>query len=232
MDVSEPLLGFIIGRAIVENHDVPPHIRQCLYRCVRNYLSDSITFDECLTTAHSAVPSTDFLTELRAILATEPAPPTVQPHGRVRWTEDEDRRLLAAFHRYGPRNWPTIAVFVGNGRTKPQCAQRWRRSLDPAIRRDKWLPKEDASLTLAVQRHGERAWMKVSNDVKTRCDVQCRGRWNTIKAHREHPSPVHFQENDDHGDLSLLDFEICNAVELFWDDDPQPPGTGQSQNEN
>jgi hypothetical protein len=209
MDGSQPLLSFIVARAIGENHGLPPHIRQCLYRCIRNLLAESMTFDQCSQAVRAVVDKADFLLELQAILAAEPAASITRGRQKTRWTEDEDRRLLAAIHRYGVREWATIASFVGNGRTKSQCAQRWRRSLNPAISRQPWQPIEDETLDLAVQRYGECAWIKVSNEVKTRSDVQCRGRWQTLKQQKEQlkPKAQQLQTNDDDEYLCFLDFE-------------------------
>lgn len=41
--------------------------------------------------------------------------------------------------------WAEISRLM-DGRTDQQCMGRWRRHLDPAIRRDAWTAKEDASL--------------------------------------------------------------------------------------
>jgi hypothetical protein len=159
--------------------------RQSLHRCLCSYITETISFDQCASALCPIVQSILFLTDLRDILTTQlTAAPPAHARQHTRWTADEDRRLLAAIHRYGCTDWPTIAASIGNGRTKAQCAQRWRRSLDPAIRRDRWQPTEDALLALAVQRHGEHAWTRVSADMKCRSDVQCRGRWQTLKTRR------------------------------------------------
>jgi hypothetical protein len=121
---TQPLLGFIIGRAIPENQDLPSPIRQCLHGSVGSSHSGSMTLKECLAAAHAAVRSMSFLAELRAILAVEPAASSGQRRRKVRRTEEEDHRLVAAIHRSGIHNSPTIALFAGTGRTKSQCAQQ------------------------------------------------------------------------------------------------------------
>jgi hypothetical protein len=71
------------------------------------------------------------LARLIAILNCPEAPlPSAGPTGirqdRRRphpWTGIEDTRLLAGVFRYGLENWSLIAGFVGNDRTRAQCAQ-------------------------------------------------------------------------------------------------------------
>ena len=59
------------------------------------------------------------------------------------WTSYEDRRLVAAMHKYGPSDWTKISEFVGNGRNRNQCRQRWLRFLNPIINKSQWSMDED-----------------------------------------------------------------------------------------
>ena len=61
-----------------------------------------------------------------------------------KWTESEDKALMRLVKTYGCA-WAEISRLM-DGRTDQQCMGRWRRHLDPAIRRDAWTIKEDASL--------------------------------------------------------------------------------------
>ncbi|EAX93921.1 Myb-like DNA-binding domain containing protein [Trichomonas vaginalis G3] len=96
------------------------------------------------------------------------------------WSEIEDIRLIAGIHKYGLDSWGTIACFVGNSRTKAQCCQRWTRGLDPRITKMHWTPKEDAALLASISKHGIKSWTKVSNDIPSRSDVQCRYRYHQL----------------------------------------------------
>jgi hypothetical protein len=106
------------------------------------------------------------------------APDGAAPASRRRrmqmWTPDEDARLLAGIYRFGPNSWAPIAKFVGPSRTRAQCAQRWNRGLNPAIRRHPWATDDDVRLLQLVGRYGERAWTIVSAAIGNRSDVQCR----------------------------------------------------------
>jgi hypothetical protein len=90
------------------------------------------------------------------------------------WTESEDQRLIAGLHRYGLDNWPAIAEFVGNGRTRSQCAQRWNRGLNPDLCKGPWTGADEDKLESLVARYGEKSWKKVSSHFGNRSDVQCR----------------------------------------------------------
>jgi hypothetical protein len=90
------------------------------------------------------------------------------------WTTYEDQRLLYALHIHGVGEWGEVSAFVGNGRTRAQCSQRWFRGLDPGISRVLWTPEEEEKLFNLVRAHGERAWMKIAGELGNRSDSQCR----------------------------------------------------------
>lgn len=90
------------------------------------------------------------------------------------WTEYEDQRLLAAINKFGLDNWASISAFVGNGRTRAQCSQRWFRGLDPRISKVLWSKEEESRLLQLVERYGDRSWTKISSELKNRSDAQCR----------------------------------------------------------
>ncbi len=63
---------------------------------------------------------------------------------KEKWTEVEDRALMRLVKTYGCA-WAEISRLM-DGRTDQQCMGRWRRHLDPAIRRDAWTAREDGTL--------------------------------------------------------------------------------------
>jgi hypothetical protein len=75
------------------------------------------------------------------------------------------------------QSWPVIASFVGNNRTRSQCAQRWRRSLDPRLSKNEWTANEDVQLIGLVSRFGPEGWNYISRKMGNRSDVQCRYRY-------------------------------------------------------
>jgi hypothetical protein len=70
---------------------------------------------------------------------------------------------------------------VGNSRTRSQCSQRWQRGLDPRISRRPWAREEGTALARAVAICGEKAWIRVSQELGNRSDVQCRYRYSQIR---------------------------------------------------
>jgi len=91
-----------------------------------------------------------------------------------RWTPEEDAALASLVATHGSA-WAEISRAL-TGRTDQQCMGRWRRHLDPTIRREGWSPAEDATLTALVASLGSR-WAAVSRAFDGRTAQQCRARW-------------------------------------------------------
>ena len=99
------------------------------------------------------------------------------------WTQDEDLRLLKGIYKHGLDNWGEVVKLVGNGRTRPQCSQRWYRGIDPKINKQPWTPEEDDKLFKLVDELGTKVWSKIAAEMGTRSDVQCRYHYfQTIKS--------------------------------------------------
>jgi hypothetical protein len=109
------------------------------------------------------------------------APDDSLRHKTRQWTAPEDLRLLAGVRRFGQEDWNAVARFVGNSRTRSQCSQRWQRGLDPHISRKPWTREEEVALQRLVAQFGEKAWIRVSQELGNRSDVQCRYRYMQIK---------------------------------------------------
>ncbi|GMH21387.1 hypothetical protein Nepgr_023229 [Nepenthes gracilis] len=93
------------------------------------------------------------------------------------WTVDEDALLQSAVEEFGESNWQAVASAL-EGRTGPQCSNRWRKSLHPTIeRKGNWTQDEDKCLKVAVTVIGPKSWHKIAQFVPGRTQVQCRERW-------------------------------------------------------
>lgn len=101
------------------------------------------------------------------------------------WSASEDNRLIFAIHHDGFGDWSKVAAFVGNGRTRSQCSQRWHRTLDPRINKNNWSSEDDKKLIEAVQKYGANTWTKVAKYIGARTDVQCRYRYLLIQKHEK-----------------------------------------------
>ena len=136
---------------------------------------------------HPCEAALDFLFN---VLATEqkPAPPSIESYEsfdstrkRTRsWTPTEDYRLIMGVHLCGDNNWSEVSEFVGGGRTRSQCSQRWCRVIDPRISKDHWSEEEEKQLLDIVQRIGDKSWIKVSAEMNGRSDVQCRYKYRKM----------------------------------------------------
>ena len=93
----------------------------------------------------------------------------------------EDQRLLAGVWKFGLNNWPLVARFVGNGRTRNQCSQRWNRGLNPVLFKGPWTEEEDEKLVALVKEFGEKSWKRIASVLGNRSDVQCRYHFQQIQ---------------------------------------------------
>lgn len=93
------------------------------------------------------------------------------------WTADEDAKLRGAVESFGDNNWQIVASNL-EGRTGPQCSNRWRKSLNPDRRKvGRWSVDEDKCLKVAVMLFGAKNWNKIAQFAPGRTQVQCRERW-------------------------------------------------------
>lgn len=97
------------------------------------------------------------------------------------WDEEEDMRLIAGILKYGDHDFRSVAEFVGCGRNRSQCSQRWNRTLDPNIKKSGWTVEEDHQLLELVKIDGLQSWANIARKIGKRTDVQCRYRFQQLK---------------------------------------------------
>ncbi|NXS84994.1 SNPC4 protein, partial [Erpornis zantholeuca] len=98
---------------------------------------------------------------------------------RKEWTKNEDQMLLELVQEMRVGNhipYKKIAYFM-EGRDSAQLIYRWRKSVDPSLKKGPWTPEEDAMLMAAVNKYGAKDWYKIREDVPGRSDAQCRERY-------------------------------------------------------
>ncbi|KAF9540446.1 Myblike DNAbinding domain-containing protein [Mortierella hygrophila] len=95
------------------------------------------------------------------------------------WTAEEDNILREAVRVLGEKNWLQVASCLGN-RNSVQCMTRWSKSVNPAIRRGRWLKEEDGALRAAYEVYGGGRWAKIQQHVLGRTDIQCRERYVNV----------------------------------------------------
>ncbi|KAF9930152.1 Myb-like DNA-binding domain protein [Linnemannia zychae] len=95
------------------------------------------------------------------------------------WTPEEDNILTEAVRVLGEKNWQQVAYCLDN-RNSIQCMTRWSKSVNPAIRRGRWLSEEDGALRAAYEAYGGGRWAKIQQHVLGRTDIQCRERYMNV----------------------------------------------------
>ncbi|WCJ28107.1 myb domain protein 4r1 [Euphorbia peplus] len=96
---------------------------------------------------------------------------------RREWTKEEDAQLRIAVETYGENDWQSVASAL-EGRTGPQCSNRWHKSIHPDISRvGRWTQEESARLKVAVMLFGPKNWRNIAHFVPGRTHVKCRERW-------------------------------------------------------
>ena len=167
---------------------VPQNKVQYIKKLLFDYIKNAISLDEAKVNCCSSIGTSEPIDKMECLMnVPEVAPPTSQfildriSNNKTKiWTQLEDQRLLAAIHKYGLNDWTRVSFFVGNGRNRCQCSQRWQRSLNPLINKNSWTNNEDLTLFNAVMRFGLHSWTKVSALLPGRTDVQCRYRYQMI----------------------------------------------------
>jgi hypothetical protein len=187
---GKPGLGTLIEIAMSYVEASCPEISTADYDTIQfaltRFLRGELTYDECRQHFLATINRDNALVRLQEILSvpSEPIPyhgEAPSDDGRLSlrrrtrpWTTGEDQRLLAGIVRFGLDNWQAVAHFVGSGRNRAQCSQRWSRGLNPRISKRAWTAVEDQQLQDLVRQYGEKSWAKIASILGNRSDVQCR----------------------------------------------------------
>lgn len=201
---------------------------QTIRQTFNDYLNQRINYDQCRCVLLNSVGRDDSLARIRDIinLSDEPIPYTddgkedkLSLRKKTRtWTVQEDQRLLGGVARYGLDNWQMVANFLGNGRNRAQCSQRWTRGLDPRISKKSWSSEEEEKLLQLVKQYGDKAWTKIASALGNRSDVQCR---------------YHFKQLvNEHDDVKFKLRKSQTSDRFQWKQTPQNEQQQQSKQVN
>lgn len=180
-----------VGLSELENtgETMPEATKSAVVTLLLGFLQRKITYEEASYQMQSMIGNCSPLDKLNAIVnqPDEPIPQAASPQDSNRsksrpWTPYEDQRLLAGIYKFGPDQWNSIANYVGNGRTRAQCSQRWQRGINPKISKSAWNPEEEAKLLSLVAKH-DKSWKLISDELGNRSDVQCRYKYVQLKKH-------------------------------------------------
>jgi hypothetical protein len=195
--MGDPVLAFGLALLAAECPGLGASAMSQMRSWAALFLDGVLPYDEFRRVVQDECGSAAMPERLREILSVAPEPlPEPRQIGRPRadarasrcrtrsWVCEEDNRLLAGVRRFGlgpDPPWSAIAAFVGNGRTRSQCSQRWIRVLDPRISRAPWTLAEDRALLRLIDAHGQKSWMKIATEIGNRSDVQCRYRYAQLQ---------------------------------------------------
>jgi hypothetical protein len=193
-NISSPIVEIAMNAIIEEGPYLPAEELARVRSILDQFSRLQISYQDCLSLLMPVLRTSQPIDKIGAILrvpevplpgnATGSADSSNDSNGRAKtrsWTNYEDQRLLAGLHRFGLDDWQRVAAFVGNGRTKSQCCQRWNRGLNPKISKSEWTADLDKQLLQLVALHGEKSWTRVANEFGNRCDVQCRYRYKQLQ---------------------------------------------------
>jgi hypothetical protein len=197
---EDSLLDFSFSVMSSEFPDISTETASSVRSLISQFLSGNLSYSEFHRRVVEQCGAANFVERLQEILTVtseavlEPKSPLPNhsdgkgARNKTRsWTLPEDNRLLAGIRKFGldgGSTWSAIAGFVGSGRTRSQCSQRWLRVLDPRICKGQWTQEEDKRLLDLVTLYGEKSWMKISTKILSRSDVQCRYRYLQFKRGR------------------------------------------------
>lgn len=165
---------------------------QSMTALIQKLMQNLITYEEAVRECTTLAGTPQPIEKVHEILTVPVEPiPFDEPHSPIdesnprkksrNWTPYEDTRLIAGIYKYGIDNWTSISLFVGNGRTRSQCSQRWQRGLDPHLSKDHWTAQEESYLLHLVQCYGDKAWTQIAAKMGNRSDVQCRYRFKQMQ---------------------------------------------------
>lgn len=136
-------LGFVQSSGFNQEYKYE-NISEVLREIFRDFILQTKPFEQCANLLQNLIGRIDPLIRLQELLEIPETPLVYKEDpsdlflsGSRRktrtWTTIEDQRLLAGVARYGTDNWLMVSKFLGNGRNRSQCAQRWSRCLNPQI---------------------------------------------------------------------------------------------------
>lgn len=100
-----------------------------------------------------------------------------QSEMKGRWTKTDDQRLFSVCASVGTEDWARIASYFPN-KTMTQCAQRWKKVLDPKLVKGTWTKEEDELVVRLVEKYGPKKWSLIASHLNGRIGKQCRERWH------------------------------------------------------
>ena len=97
---------------------------------------------------------------------------------KMKWSKDEDEKLIKAVNENGAKNWSFIATFL-HGRNGKQCRERWLTNLSPDVNLEPWTPAEDL-LLIQMHKKYENKWSTMAPCFDGRSPIAIKNRWKYL----------------------------------------------------
>lgn len=107
---------------------------------------------------------------------------------KIKFTPEEDEKLLMAVEKYGVKDWNKISSEMGT-RNSRQCRERWQNYVNPLLRNDPYTVEEDILLETKFFEYGSK-WNKIAKFFKNRSSNSLRNRWTIITRRKYYPNMI------------------------------------------
>ena len=225
MNSATPLADVILANSIKNREKISDEEKEKLRISILNRIDEKISAQALKDTMMSITRKSHSADMLESVLIvneiSDSNPNKVIKHKFNLWSPFEDYRLLHAIHKFGLLNWDKVATFVGNGRTRAQCSQRWNRCMNPTLSKEVWTQEEEEKLLSLIDSEGVRGWTQIARMMGNRSDVQCRYRYNQILKENRYkkieikPQTETKTQIPENFEKSLLKLQIFEAAKLF-----------------
>ena len=114
-------------------------------------------------------------------MESSPAPNSSNPKGsaKMKFTAEEDSKLLELVAAQGAHNWPKIAESFPH-RNARQCRERYKNYLAPDVSKKPFSDDEETLLRSLIEKHGKK-WSYISQFFQNRTDVSLKNHWINIQ---------------------------------------------------